>query len=455
MGLGLHGGGIGAANYFTAMGDRVTVTDLKGEQELETSIARLKKRGKIRFVLGRHEFSDFENADLIIKNPSVPPNSPYIKHARAHRVPVETDIGIFLERVLPRTSNIIGVSGTKGKSTTASLLHSIIQSGFGNAHLGGNITGSVLDIVEQVKNGDYVILELSSFQLGGIESKKYSPHIALITNFMEDHLDYYADMDAYFRDKSILYRFQKSGDILVVNRDNTVYRRVEPAAGVDLVSFGRGAGFDGAGSFIEHERIYFGQGETADYICDASDVRLPGVHNLSNVLAGVAVACALGVPPRAVARSVREFRGIEHRLEYVGSSGGIRFYNDSAATVPAAAVCALSSIEGSLTLIAGGSDKNLDVRELVRAINERVDHLVLLRGTGTDRLIGAGLHLDYSVHGGLEAAFDEAVSRTKRGGCVLLSPGFASFGMFKNEFHRGNEFKGLVSAYIKDRRNKW
>jgi UDP-N-acetylmuramoylalanine--D-glutamate ligase len=156
-----------------------------------------------------------------------------------------------------------------------------------------------------------------------------------------------------------------------------------------------------------------------------------------------------------VAQSVREFHSIEHRLEYIGSSKGIRFYNDSAATVPAAAVRAISSVEGSLTLIAGGSDKNLDVRELVRAINERVDHLVLLRGNGTERLVSAGLRLDYSVHSGLETAFNDAVSRTKKGGCVLLSPGFASFGMFKNEFHRGNEFKGLVSAYIKIRRNKW
>lgn len=455
MGLGLHGGGIGAANYFTARGDRVTVTDLKNEQDLEQSISRLNAREKIRFVLGRHEFSDFQNADLIIKNPSVPPNSPYIVHARAHQVPVETDIGIFLERVLPRTSNIIGVSGTKGKSTTASLLYSIIQTGFGNAHLGGNITGSVLDIVEQVKKNDYIILELSSFQLGGIEDKKYSPHIALITNFMEDHLDYYADMDAYFRDKSILYRFQKRGDVLVVNRENTVHRTIEPAAGVELVSFGLGAGFDGAGSFIDNEKIYFRQNELSGCICDVKDVRLPGVHNLSNVLACVAAACTLGVPPRVVAQSVREFHSIEHRLEYIGSSKGIRFYNDSAATVPAAAVRAISSVEGSLTLIAGGADKNLDVRELVRAINERVDHLVLLRGNGTERLVSAGLRLDYSVHSGLETAFNDAVSCTKKGGCVLLSPGFASFGMFKNEFHRGNEFKGLVSAYIKIRRNKW
>jgi UDP-N-acetylmuramoylalanine--D-glutamate ligase len=453
MGLGLHGGGIGAANYFTSLGDRVTVTDLKGEQELETSIARLNDRENIRFVLGRHDFSDFENADLVIKNPSVPPNSPYIIHARAHRVPVETDIGIFLERVLRTTSNIIGVSGTKGKSTVASLLYSIIQSGLGNAHLGGNITGSVLDIVEKVKKGDYIVLELSSFQLGGIENKKYSPHIALITNFMEDHLDYYADMNAYFRDKSIIYRFQKSGDILVLNREDMIFRRAEPAAGVELASFGRGMEFNGAGSFIEDERIYFRRGKTVNYICDENDVKLPGEHNLSNVLACVAAACMLRVSPPAVLRSVREFRGIEHRLEYAGSSKGIRFYNDSAATVPAAAVRALSSVEGFLTLIAGGSDKRLDVRELVRVINERVDHLVLLRGTGTDRLIDAGLRLDYSVHGCLEAAFADAVLHTKKGGCVLLSPGFASFGMFKNEFHRGSEFKRLVIAYIKNRRN--
>jgi UDP-N-acetylmuramoylalanine--D-glutamate ligase len=331
----------------------------------------------------------------------------------------------------------------------------MIQSGFGNAHLGGNITGSVLDMVERVRKDDYIILELSSFQLGGIEDKKYSPHVALFTNFMEDHLDYYADMNAYFRDKSVLYRFQKRGDILVINRDDAVYRRVRPAAGVELVSFGLEAGFYTAGSFVADGRIYFKRGKTTDYICEVKEVRLPGVHNLSNVLASVAVTRAVGVPPRAVASKIRDFRGIDHRLEYVGSSGGIRFYNDSAATVPAATVRALSSFEGFLTLIAGGSDKNLDLRDLVGAINNRVDHLVLLSGSGTERLVSSGLSHDCSIHGSLEAAFDEAVSHTKKGGCVLLSPGFASFGMFKNEFHRGNEYKDLVRAYIKNRRNKW
>ena len=448
MGLGFHGGGVGAANYFTSKGARVVITDLKSENELKQSLELLKNKENLRFVLGKHYFDDFRNADLIIKNPGVPWNSPYIRHALDHGVPVETDIVIFLDKIGQITSNIIGVTGTKGKSTTASLLYRIFKIKYPDTLISGNITGSVFDIINQVKHNSYVILELSSFQLGGISSKGYRLHIGVFTNFMEDHLNYYLNMEDYFRDKSVLYRFQKKGDILVINRDNVVSSLVELPEEVESISFGLGSGFDGEGSFTQKGEIYYRSKEKTDFIMDISSVKLTGKHNLYNVLAAVTAAYREGLTPREIERGVNTFSGIEHRLEYIGSYKECRFYNDSAATTPDAAIQGISSFSGNLTLIAGGSDKNLGLKAFTETINKRVTRLILLEGTGTDRLMKEGLKIDYTVFDNLENAVYDASRHTKSPGTVLLSPGFASFGMFNNEFHRGNEFKRLVLELI-------
>ena len=443
MGLGLHGGGIGAANYFLSRGSRVIITDLKSEKELRKSIEKLKSRKNVRFVLGRHDFEDFHNVDLIIKNPAVPLDSPYIKHALDHGVRVDTDIGIFIDNISEKTRNIIGVTGTKGKSTTAALLHRIIIRKHPGALLGGNITVSVFDILDHVKSGSYVILELSSFQLGGIRERGYSPRLGIITNFMEDHLNYYKSMEDYFQDKAVLYMFQKEGDVLVINRDDPVFSLIKIQAGVKLTGFGFEGGFTGEGSFIRDGKIYFRGDEKTDFIIDTAEIKLPGKHNLYNVLAAVAAACVEGVKPPEIERAISNFHGLEHRLEYVGSYNNTAFYNDSAATIPAAAVQAIECFNGSLTMIAGGSDKGLDLEAFITKINERVNNLLLLEGTGTDRLLQEGLKGKYKVFSSLKEALGHVFRMRKSSDIVLLSPGFASFGMFFNEFHRGEEFKNL------------
>jgi UDP-N-acetylmuramoylalanine--D-glutamate ligase len=448
MGLGLHGGGVGASNYFSSTGAKVTVTDLKSEDELKSSIKALKNFRNLRFVLGRHELRDFENVDLIIKNPGVQWSSPFVQHALKHGVPVETDIGLFLDKIRPLTKNIIGVTGTKGKSTTATLLYRIIKAKYTDAFLSGNITGSVFDIMGKIKRGSYIILELSSFQLRGIAYKSYSPRIGIFTNFMEDHLNYYNSMQDYFRDKSVLYRFQEKGDVLVVNREDPVYKRIKPAKGITLVTFGQNKDFEGLGSFIEKGCIYFKDRGKSVLICDVGCVRLPGTHNLYNVLAAVAASYGEGLSSEQIAVQVGSFNGIEHRLEYIGNRGGVTFYNDTAATTPQAAIRGVQSFQGNLTLIAGGSDKNLDLDNFVEIINNRVNRLILLEGSGTDRLLRCNLKKEYTLYDKLEHAVMDAFNWTKSPGIVLLSPGFASFGMFQNEFHRGKEFKRLVCNII-------
>jgi UDP-N-acetylmuramoylalanine--D-glutamate ligase len=449
MGLGLHGGGVGAANFFLSIGSSVVITDLKTEEELKPSIEKLKKSDKLRLVLGRHDYNDFKNADLIIKNPGVPPGSPYIKCALEHGAMVDTDIGIFISNVKHKTDNILGVTGTKGKSTTASLLHRIVVQKDPDALLGGNITVSVLDIIDKVKNGSYVILELSSFQLGGLTGRKFSPRLGIFTNFMEDHLNYYKDMDEYFNDKTVLYRYQKKGDVLVVNRDDPVCGSIEPQQDVTLVSFGIGDSFSGPGSYTHGGKIYYRGSKNTDLIMELDEIKLPGRHNLYNVLAAAAAARAEQIAPQEISAAVSGFNGLDHRLEYLGRVKSAAFYNDSAATTPAAAVSALVSFESPITLIAGGSDKGLDLKQFVDIINKKVTRLILLEGTGTDRLVKGGLKKEYKIFDSLEKAVRYITDLRDLSGTVLLSPGFASFGMFVNEFHRGNMFRELVLSRLK------
>ncbi len=444
MGLGLHGGGAGAANYFTSRGERVVVTDLKTEQELGSGLEKLRNREKIRFVLGRHDFEDFRNADLIIKNPGVPPHSPYLEYARRLGVRIDTDVGIFLDRARTLTDNIVGVTGTKGKSTTAALIHAILMSRYPEALIAGNITVSVLDILKEVKHDSHIVLELSSFQLGGIRDKAYSPRVALFTNFMEDHMNYYQSMEEYFEDKAVIFRYQKEGGILVINREDAVADLVQGHEGVRVVSFGMGGEFRGEGAFIKDGDILYRRDAEEYRIMSSDGIRLPGVHNRYNALAAIAAACAMGFEPGEIDSGVRGFGGLEHRLEYVTSRNNVRFYNDSAATTPDAAVSGIVSIVGPITLIAGGSDKGLKLRGFLDVITKRIKNLILLEGTGTQRLIREGLGSEYSLFDNLPDAVHHAFRVSEPGETVLLAPGFASFGMFSNEFERGKAYKKLV-----------
>jgi UDP-N-acetylmuramoylalanine--D-glutamate ligase len=477
MGLGHLGGGAGTANYFLSRGAEVTVTDLKPEEELGPSVRALDSGKNLRLVLGRHRFEDFRSVDLVIKNPAVPPDSPYLRHAVDHGVRVDTDIGIFLDKVREITPNLIGVTGTKGKSTTATLIHGIFSRVFRGTVLGGNITVPVLNLLEGIRRNAYVVLELSSFQLGGIREKRFSPRVAVLTNFLEDHLNYYRSMDEYFEDKSVLFRYQGDGDTLVTNREDPTLSAVVTKRGVKRLTFGFSGEFAGEGCFVGSEGIYYrgGNGEER-FVMETRAAKLPGVHNLSNILAAAATALSEGVSARVVSDAVGTFAGIPHRLEYLGAWNSISFYNDTAATIPDAAVRGIGCFGGPLTLIAGGADKGLTLEGLACVIRERVAQLILLEGSGTGRLIeclawresgdpvsGSGTPGDrtpggrapgtapvppYRVFGSLREAFAHACRVTPPGGTVLLSPGFASFGMFKNEFDRGDQFKDLVRSLI-------
>jgi UDP-N-acetylmuramoylalanine--D-glutamate ligase len=481
MGLGLHGGGLESARYLARHGAEVTVTDLKDEKALAPSIEKLeaeKGRGAaggrpFRYVLGRHEMADFEKADLVIKNPGVRPDSPYLKAARR----IETDISLFLSASPAR---LTAVTGSKGKSGTASALRWVLREARGSggeppapgqktalpgkAWLGGNITVSPLSFLDELGPEDDVVLELSSWQLGDLGGRKngegealLKPRCAVLTPIMRDHQDRYGSMEAYVEDKRVIYRGQDGRDATVAGSEGWGPGFLAESRGRPLL-YGEGplpegtsgGWLDGASGFA---RFYEGPGVSGALkgrIIEAVPERLlvPGRHQRMNLLAAALALLDLGLPPELVREALGSFPGIEHRLEFFHQAGGVRFYNDTAATIPEAAAAAVEAFRGEspLILVTGGADKNLDYSPLAGAA-QGLKGIILLAGSGTDKLkeLFAAGGVPFrgpfdTVDGAVQAVLDAA----RPGDTALLSPGCASFGMFLNEFDRGEKWKEAV-----------
>jgi UDP-N-acetylmuramoylalanine--D-glutamate ligase len=438
MGLGLNGGGLETAKFLLSHGAVVTVTDMKDEAALADPVNALRGFADahgypaVRFVLGKHEAGDFEKADVVLKNPIVHPDSPFLLAAKR----VETDMSLFLAE---NPARLIAVTGSKGKSTTASAIHHVLgkyheQTGRGKAYLGGNITVSPLSFLDRLTGDDDVVLELSSWQLGDLRGKtdaaesslRYllKPRVAVLTAIMPDHQNWYHGMEPYVADKCVIYRYQDETCATVTLDDAWGARFLAETRAKKVSIADAPAGLRSLAPCI------------------------PGVHNKQNlVLAGLALA-ELGLPLSFITACLEQYPGIEHRLEFFHEHNGVRYYNDSAATIPEAAASALDALPGSV-FITGGTDKDLDLTPLA-AVCDKARDLILLAGSGTDKLIPlltqSGI-MYQGPFGNLDDAVKTAIAATRPGLAVLFSPGCTSFGMFTGEFDRGHRFKAAVKRY--------
>jgi UDP-N-acetylmuramoylalanine--D-glutamate ligase len=435
MGLGLNGGGLETVKFLLSRGAVVTVTDTKDAAALADPVNELKTFAAahgyppVRFVLGKHETADFEKADMVLKNPGVRPDSPYLLASKQ----IETDMSLFLAE---NPARLTAVTGSKGKSTTAAALRHVLEqyhaeTGRGKAYLGGNITVSPLSFLDRLTPDDDVVLELSSWQLGDLRGKTnaagnalLNPRVAVITAIMSDHQNWYHGMEPYVADKRVIYQYQDENGATVTLDD----------------AWGK--------RFLAETRARKISVADAPPELRAIDPRIPGVHNRQNLmLAGLALA-ELGLPLPFIAAGLEQFPGIEHRLECFLEHKGTRCYNDSAATIPEAAASALRALPGSV-LISGGTDKDLDFAPLA-AVCAEARALILLAGSGTDKLIplltqnGVGYQGPFD---NLDDAVKAAIAAAAPGIPVLFSPGCTSFGMFTNEFDRGRQFKAAVTKY--------
>lgn len=451
FGLGAHGGGVGVAQWLVAQGARVTVTDLKRAEELSAALDAL--RGlPIEYVLGEHREQDFLGADLVVRNPAVPRESEWLRFARAHHIPVEMEMSLFLARLPRGAAQVIGITGTKGKTTTTLMTGAILRRANPNTVVAGNLRVSALELLDRIDAATPVVLELSSWQLEAFPPHQLSPHLAAITNITPDHLNRYRDLDDYADAKAVIFRYQQSGDFVVLNLDSEPLRRLAPRAPGKVVWTSATRTLD-EGAFCDGNTLVWRWGGVTWKILDARDLPVPGAHNLANALVAIALGCLWGATPAQIANALAEFRGVEHRQELVRELDGVRYVNDTTATAPAATIAAIETFAPSarsIVLIAGGADKSLDFSGLARVIAARVRALILLEGTATDRLAHAVEAAGASAI--LAGRFDDlarAVERARQiarpGDVVLLSPGGASFGMFANEFERGEQFKRVVS----------
>ncbi len=446
MGLGLHGGGLASALFFARRGARVTVTDIREREELLSSIEKLAGYD-IRYVLGRHNEDDFIHTDMVIKNPGVTADSPFVRAARTHNVPVESDISIFLSLC---NNPLIAVTGSKGKSTTVSALFHCLRAHNPRTRLGGNITVSPLTFVEELGEDDPVILELSSWQLADLKgNKRFMPKIAIITNILPDHMNRYANMEEYVADKKIIYANQTRDDFSIFNFDDPYCLEFlrESKAG-RLVFSANPLPDEMAGAWLEQGNGYARIENGARVHLLGKKLSVMGNHNRLNLLCAGLGLYLFGLAPNFIRKNLAGFPGIEHRLEKVREKQGVSFYNDSASTIPQAVVAAINSITAPLVLITGGTDKNIDFSPL-RTIVRKPRTIILLQGTATQKIIAILEEAEVSYLGpfrDLKAAVDCAVEHALSGTAVVFSPGCASFGMFLNEFDRGKKYKTIVES---------
>jgi UDP-N-acetylmuramoylalanine--D-glutamate ligase len=421
LGLGLLGRGVGDVEFLAKCGAQVLVTDKKTGSELAPSVDKLKSYPNVRFALGRHEEADFIHSDMVVKAAGVPLHSPEIAAARAAGVPVMMSTALFAKYAAEAGATIVGVTGTRGKSTVSHMIFHALKVAGKRALLGGNVRGlSTLAMLPEVEAGDIAVLELDSWQLQGFGELGISPHVSVFTNLMPDHQNYYKSMDEYFADKANIFRYQKSGDTLIV-----------------------GSGID---SHVRHANPpvepLVPKSLPADWM-----LKVPGEHNRHNAALAASALLALGLNVEQIRAGLESFDGVEGRLQLIAEKNGVKIYNDNNATTPEATLAALKALNAekkNIILIAGGSDKGLDMSELVGEIMHTCKTVLLLSGTGTDRIKSE--IPDARIFDALKPAVEAAMAASTAGDTILFSPAFASFGMFKNEYERNDRFLESVAA---------
>jgi len=426
--LGLQGGGLSSALFFANNGAIVKITDLKTEQELRASLDKLISY-PILYQLGAHDQKDFEWADIVIVNQDIfhrSPDSPYLSYLKDHQEKFETEMGLFF-KLCERP--VIGITGSRGKTTTTTAIGRLLTQAGKKTYVGGNIPGSMnLYRIEEANQCDFVVLELSNYQLHGIDYVKESPHIAIITSISPDHLVSYSSFGEYVADKKIIYCYQNKQDYLFVKKDGEFTGQFAQEAKSQIAYFD------------EHTL-------PADY-----QLEIPGKHNRENMGAVYQVAKLLGIDEQTIKQSITSFAGVPFRLEKITEVKGISFVNDTTATTPTAAEIALKSFPPKTIIwIGGGNTKNLPLGNLVKIVDTQVRKFVLLKGVGSDELLPLLQKeiLDFEnrylgVFNDFKKAIESAHQQAEKGDVVLLSPGFSSFGMFVNEFDRGEQFNAIV-----------
>jgi UDP-N-acetylmuramoylalanine--D-glutamate ligase len=433
---GLARTGVATALFCAARGAAVTATDTRSEAELGEHIAELRAAG-VAFSLGGHDQRILRNHDLLIPSPGVPADAPLLLAARAMNLTIWSEIELAYRFLRGR---LIGITGSNGKTTTTSLAEHILRGAGFATILAGNIGTPLIACVEATREETITVAELSSFQLELIE--QFRPDIAVFLNLTPDHLDRHHTLEAYAAAKARIFENQTRQDAAILNVDDPATAPYAPS-NPQVFWFSRQQRVE-QGAFLSGDEILFRHNGREEIVLRRHDISLVGAHNLENVLAAVAATRLAGAEPAAIARGVKSFAGVAHRLEFVSEIAGVRYYNDSKATNVDATRKALDAFSGRILIILGGKDKGSDYAPLQKPLREKAV-LALLIGAAAAKIetqIAGSVAIDRAET--LDRAVEIAAHAARPGDVVLLAPACASFDQFQNYEHRGRVFKELV-----------
>ncbi|HUG06085.1 MAG TPA: UDP-N-acetylmuramoyl-L-alanine--D-glutamate ligase [Candidatus Limnocylindria bacterium] len=447
VGLGKGRTASGLARFLVSCGARVTITDALPRERLGEGIARLADT-PVELVLGpSSDDAALADPDFVFVVSGVRPRSATILRALGRHIPVLTEMGLFF-RLCPAT--IVGVTGTKGKTTTTTMIGGILSHGARRVIVGGNIGRAVIQELDTMTKGDIVLLELSSFQL---ETLARSPHVAVVTNIGEDHLDHHGTRENYIAAKRNIVAWQGANDVAVLNLDDPTTMAVQTGASSIVRGFSLSMRPRHGGYLDPDGRLVLTHGERRTPICAAAELRVPGRHNVANALAAAIVGEVFDIPPEVIGEELRAFEGVSRRLETVAEKDGVLWVNDSASTTPDATIKALQAFDRPALVILGGVGKGADFSELARVLVKRARGAVLI-GAAADEIASVldtagAARADVAVE--RARTLEEAVAAARRlarsGDVVLLSPACASFDMFTSADERGDRFTALVRSF--------
>jgi UDP-N-acetylmuramoylalanine--D-glutamate ligase len=430
--------------YLVRKGASVTAFDRKPAHEIQAAFDELSRLG-VRFSLGSDYLAPLsEGYDAVFLTPGMKKDLPEVSAARAAGAEISSETRLFFQAC---RAVIVGITGSAGKTTTTALTGEMLKRGTSRRVLvGGNIGNPLIEIVDSIPADSLVVLELSSFQL---QSLDMSPHVSVVTNVSPNHLDVHASMEEYVEAKKNIFRFQGPGDVAVLNADNALTSAMAPECPGRVLMFSRS--HRTAGAFVEGGMIRFG--DAGEPVAAVAEIGIRGAHNVENALAAVTAAMCLGAEPGQLAEVLREFPGVEHRIELVRVKDGVRYYNDSIATAPERTIAALNTVEGPIILILGGYDKHLPFDSLAEEVVRRVESVITLGATAEkiERAIAEaasrrGTGPSVTRCADLREAVTTAAARAEPGYAVLLSPSCASYDKLRNFEERGRMFKELVNC---------
>ncbi|MCK4797488.1 MAG: UDP-N-acetylmuramoyl-L-alanine--D-glutamate ligase [Spirochaetes bacterium] len=441
QGLGINGGGVGSALFFLQNGFDITITDLKKSDELFSSIEQLASfKHKIKYILGEHREIDFKETDIVVKGPGIPPTNKYIKIAEKNNAYITSDIEIFFKITC---CPVYAVTGTKGKSTTVSAIYHILRQKTNNAFLGGNITISPLSFYKNLDKDSHVILELSSWQLRDLKNKNFHFDGCAITNLLKDHQNYYSSMQKYLADKLIITQNQTKDNFCILPYKDKLINTDFVNTNAKVYFFSKND--KNSNFYYDNNWACFKDKNNMSKMFSSENIIIHGEHMKMNLLIAASFCKLMGIEKKYILQGIKSFKGAPFRMELVRIWNDIKFFNDTTATIPDAACNAILSFKEPVIWIAGGNDKKLDFT-MIKKVSSVPKKILLLTGDGTKKMKKYIEREDIIESDSLVYLLQKAVEIAEKNDVILLSPGCASFGLFQNEFHRGEVFNKFVKA---------